>query len=130
MSPRRDMEITREEFDGLERRQLLILEEVRAIRQHLKTLNGHVSDILTEIGGAPARDFRDPERKSIRARLHTLENDRAAASIAQAALKAAESVRAQAWSTRQKVTLFVFASFAFVASTVSAIEGIKHLLNF
>ena len=127
-----DTEKLEGDLDRLERfeeRQLAILEQVREVKARLDSLNGSVSDILAELGGAPTRTFRDPTRKTIRRRIHDLENDRASALIARAALESAELTRRQTWSRREKVLLFVFATFAFISSTVSAIEGFRHLLN-
>ncbi len=66
-----------------------------------------IDAIEHELGGAPKVELRREERRTIRGRLHELENDKAAASIAHAALQAAEAARGRSWSTAQKATVFV-----------------------
>ena len=74
--------------------------------------------VVAEIGGAPDPMTRGP-RDTVRWRLHRLENDQSAARAAEAALATAEASKANAWTQRQKVALFVFA----VIGTVLGVLG-------
>ena len=72
-------------------------------------INGSVTAIMVEIGGVPDPEFRDPDRKSIRKRLHALENDRAVE-------KAIRNSYDRAWSRWQKIALFAIALAGFVVA--------------
>ena len=56
------------------------------IELKIDELDKKMKDVLVEIGGAPDSEYRDAERKSIRYRLHQLENVKYAAGAAGAAL--------------------------------------------
>ncbi len=84
-------------------------EDVKQVKLGVDQVNGHIADILSEIGGAPDRDYRDTERPTMRKRLHELENDKAAARIATQVLDAIEQSKSQAWTRGQKIGLFAFA---------------------
>ena len=70
-------------------------------------LNGSVSAIMLEMGGVPDPRFREPDRKSIRHRVHALENDRAVE-------KAIRNSYDRAWSRWQKIALFAISLGGFV----------------
>lgn len=81
------------------------------------------AEIEHEIGGAPRIGIRG-SRRSMRQRLHDLENDKAAATAAEAALAAATAVRKEAWTTFQKAGLFVFAGGGFVMALITLIHTV------
>ncbi len=113
---------------------LAVSELTRDVRQ----VNGHVADVLAEVGTVPDHRYREHDRMTVTKRLHALENDRAAAKAAEAALVAAEQAREQAiaamnqsreqaeeasrhrWSTLQKIGVFLIA----IAGTVIALLGL------
>ena len=74
--------------------------------------------IDAEVGGAPTTDTR-LGRLTLRARVHALENDRAAALAARAAVETARAMRDQAWSRAQKIALFAIASVSGVVSILT-----------
>jgi hypothetical protein len=57
-------------------------------------------DAVVELGGIPGKMGRDPNRPTIRARLHKLETDSTAARTAEAAILAAKEIRASAYEKR------------------------------
>jgi hypothetical protein len=69
----------RENFNVLKTGQ----EEIAA---KLERMNGQVVDVMYEIGDVPDHRYRDPNRVSLRSRLHSLEQNRDAAAAAGAAL--------------------------------------------
>lgn len=52
----------------------------------MKTVDERVKDVIVELGGVPDEIGRDPDRESVRERLHALEQTRYAAAAASAAL--------------------------------------------
>ncbi len=88
------------------------------VEDALGKVNGHVADVMYELGGAPDHKFREKDRPTIRSRLHNLENDKNASRIASEALaKASETLdeaKKQAWTRGQKIGLFVFAAVGAV----------------
>lgn len=96
-------------LDRIERR-LDDISGVIAIRGPLlKELRDDVDACVAEIGRVPTVASRG-NRKSVSDRLHDLENDRATALAAQAALEASRDARRHAWSTWEKALLFAFAA--------------------
>lgn len=91
------------------------------LKRGIETVNGHVADVLYELGGAPDHRFRKPDRPSIRDRLHVLENDRQAARIAGAALEAAQASRDASWGKWQKIGLFAFAGIGALGTIFSLV---------
>ena len=89
---------------------LVLVEQTNA---KVDQINGSVSAIMREIGGVPDPEFREPDRKTIRARIHELENDRAVE-------KAIRNSYDRAWSRWQKIALFAIA----VAGSVMALLGL------
>ncbi len=85
--------------------------DLRDLNAGVGQVNGHIADLMLEVGDAPDHRFRKTDRETIRDRLHRLENDRDAAAIAHAALEAASASKAQAWTRWQKIWLFIFAAF-------------------
>ena len=77
----------------------------------LGKVNGHVADVLYELGGAPDHRFREKDRPTIRSRIHKLENDASAAEIAHEALRRAKT---QAFTRGQKIGLFTFGAISAV----------------
>lgn len=69
------------------------------ILDRLDAMNGDFRDMTIELGGVPGIG-RDPTRRSLRRRLHDLENDRTTARIAATTLDAAKEIRAAAGNTR------------------------------
>lgn len=63
-----------------------IIENQREVLARLATLQDQMRDVLMELGDVPDADYRDPDRRSIRRRLHDLEEMKHAASAAGAAL--------------------------------------------
>lgn len=45
------------------------------LADQVESINGHVADVLLELGGAPERRYRDPDRSPIRDRLHAVEDE-------------------------------------------------------
>lgn len=90
----------------------------RQIEVKVDDLKELCDEIEHEIGGAPRVGIRG-SRRSMRQRLHDLENDRAAAMAAQAALDATANLKRETWSTFQKVGLFIFAGGGFIIALVS-----------
>ena len=82
------------------------------IVRRLDELNGKVNDTIVELGGVPGSLGRDPGRKSIRHRLHDLEDDQSAAGAARAALDAARHLHDAAaekrFTRREKMTALTF----------------------
>ena len=95
--------------------QLAVLQDGQeAIVRRLDQMNGTVSDVLLEIGGVPHRTYREPDRKTIRRRLHDLENDAVAAQIAHAALESAQRLHVDAterrFTKREKIAALLCAA--------------------
>jgi chromosome segregation ATPase len=115
-------------------------DELRAFIEHAKTelkelksgvgeVNGHIADLMLEVGDAPDHKFRQPGRPNLRERVHQLESNEAAAKIAataaSAALEAVKESKRQQWTTWQKAALFVIALVGMVLGILAAI-GITH----
>ncbi len=96
--------------------------DLRDLTSGVAGVNGHIEDLMLEVGDAPDHRFRKGDRETIRDRLHRLENDRDAAQIAHAALEAAQASKAQAWTRWQKIWLFIFA-------VIGAAIGVLRLLG-
>ncbi len=79
----------------------------------IQRLEDDLDSIVAELGGAPMTGSRG-DRRTLRWRLHQLENDQAAAKAAKAALEAATEAKRTAWSNTQKGFLFLFAALAAV----------------
>ncbi len=108
------------------------------LKRDVGQVNGHVADVLAEVGTVPDHRYREADRRTVTNRLHKLENDNAAAKTAHAALEASEQARSQAiaameqsrlqaeeakkhrWSTLQKIGLFAIA----FSGTVIALLGL------
>lgn len=108
------MEASRAQLDRHERR----LDEHD---EELEVIRGRLDRVAVEIGGIPDEIGRDPNRLSLRQRLHLIETDRSAAKTAQAAVSAASKLRddarekaAQAeenrFSRREKLAALAFAA--------------------
>ncbi len=95
--------------------------DLRELKNGLETLNGHVADVLVELGTVPDRRYREPDRPTVTKRLHKLENDSASAKIAGAALAAAEASKEQAWTRWQKIALFLIAVVGMILGILAAI---------
>lgn len=78
---------------------------------------------LVEIGGVPDDIGRDPNRQSIRARLHKLENDRTTARVAATAVDAAKELRAASaekrFTKREKTVGLVLALIVAIGPYVA-----------
>ena len=104
---------TYERLARLEQGQADIKAALAGVRERLDTLAGYAEDLMAEVGGVPGTAARG-DRLTLRDRLHTLEDDRAAAKAVTHALEEGRMAHARAWGTWQKVGLFVFAGGAFV----------------
>lgn len=93
--------------------QLEILRHVTKIDRELADLEETLRDTVIEIGGIPDEVGRDPQRLTIRRRLHELENDKATAQAAAAAVSAATTLHKAAaekrFSRREKLIGLLFA---------------------
>ncbi len=109
--------------------------DVKELKHGVDQVNGHVADVLTEIGTVPDHRYRKADRRTVTDRLHTLENDKQAARIAAEALKAAAETRAQAveaveqarsrqWTRGQKIFLFLFAAIGALGVLVSLVQNL------
>ncbi len=99
-----------------------LAEETVAIRVRLDSIDGTVADLVAEVGGVVPWESRG-QRVTVRERVHLLENDRATAIAATAALKSAEATKRQAWSVWEKGGLFLLAALG-TASGLLRLFGI------
>ncbi len=99
--------------------------ELKDLKIGVDAVNGHVADVLLEIGTVPDHRYREADRLTVTKRLHMLENDSAAAKIAGAALASAEASKAQAWTRWQKIALFVIAVVGMILGILAAL-GVTH----
>ncbi len=90
------------------------------LEQGVEQVNGHVADVLSEIGTVPDHRYRESNRQTITGRLHKLENDSNAAEIAKEALKQASESRAHGWSRGQKIGAFVLLCVGTVIGILNA----------
>ncbi len=115
----------KERVEQLERQIAELRQDVRGDLRDLKTgleqVNGHIADVLMELGTVPDRRYREPDRLTVTRRLHKLENDSASARIAGAALASAEASKAQAWTRWQKIALFIIAVVGMILGILAAI---------
>ncbi len=95
--------------------------ELKDLKTGVDTVNGHVADVLLELGTVPDHRYREPDRLTVTKRLHMLENDSAAARIAGAALASAEASKAQAWTRWQKIALFLIAVVGMILGILAAV---------
>lgn len=49
--------------------------KIDKLSDKVDSINGHVADVLMEVGGAPDRRYRDPNRRPLRDRVHTVEDE-------------------------------------------------------
>lgn len=75
-----------ERHDGLGDTVNALADTVNGLKGKVNTIDIHVSDMLLEIGGAEDSRYRDPQRRSLRKRLHDLEQTTNAAHAVGAAL--------------------------------------------
>ncbi len=84
-----------------------------------------VRNVVVEIGGAPVELGRDTTRRSIRRRIHDLENDRSAAQAATAAVSASTKIydasMDRRFSRREKLAGIALALFIAVGPYVAPI---------
>lgn len=122
--PRR-VEILEQQIAEISRQLGAFIDDARTELKDLKigvdTVNGHVADVLMELGTVPDHRYRESDRLTVTKRLHMLENDSAAAKIAGAALASAEASKKQAWSAWQKTALFVIALVGMILGILAAI---------
>ncbi len=95
--------------------------DLKDLKAGIEQVNGHVADVLMELGTVPDHRYREPSRLTVTNRLHKLENDSASARIAGAALAAAEASKEQAWTRWQKIALFVIAVVGMILGILAAI---------
>lgn len=70
------------------------------ILRRLDEMQEDIRNTVIEIGGVPEQLGRNPQRRSIRVRLHEIENDRSTAQAAAAAVAAAKELTAIAAEKR------------------------------
>jgi hypothetical protein len=80
--------------------------DMTELKHSVAQVNGHIADLMMEVGEAPDHRYREAGRPTIRSRLHVLENDKATLAVATQALKEA---RNNNWTRAQKTGLFAFA---------------------
>lgn len=94
------------------------------ILRRLDDMQEDIRNTVVEIGGVPEELGRDPRRRSIRVRLHEIENDRSAARAAAAAVSAAQqlqdSVSRDRFTRREKLAGLFFAGVIAVSPYVAA----------
>lgn len=78
---------------SLDRGQMEILRRIDSVDGDLAELKDTVRDTVIEIGGVPDDIGRDPNRRSMRSRIHDLENDRSAQDIAAQAVASMKSIQ-------------------------------------
>ncbi len=80
-------------------------------------------DVVVEIGGAPDEIGRDPSRRSLRRRMHELENDRSAAQAAAAAVAASKQFYTAAadkrFTKREKMIAVGIAAFVAISPYIA-----------
>ncbi len=78
---------------GTVREQLaVVISNQQGVMRQLGETTETLRTVVVEIGGAPVELGRDTTRRSIRRRLHDLENDRSAAQAAAAAVSASKQI--------------------------------------
>ncbi len=95
--------------------------DLRDLKAVIDQVNGHIADLMLEIGDAPDHRYREPGRPTLRSRVHTLENDRAAVQIAQQVLKQHQEQKGQQWTRWQKIALFLIAVVGMILGILAAI---------
>jgi hypothetical protein len=83
------------------------------IREKVETTNGHVDDLLAEVGRVPLIAARGT-RPTITDRIHAVEATMTPVAIEAAVHRALDARRNTAWTRGQKATLFLFAALASV----------------
>ena len=99
-----------------------LAEEAATIRVQLDSINGTVADVVAELGGVVPWGARG-RRVTVRERIHELENDRATAMAARAALRASEQAKGRSWSIYEKAGLFLLAA-AGTAASIARVFGV------
>ncbi len=98
--------------------------DLRELKHGIDQVNGHVADVLYEIGTVPDHRYRDPERLTVTKRLHQLENDKDAAKMMTAALEQIRTSKLQGWTRLQKIGLFGFASVGCVVAIIGLVQNL------
>ncbi len=105
-----------ERLDRMESRQIEQGERLVRIEDSVDHANGKLARVTAEVGYGLPEPSQRGERRSLRNRVHDLENERRAGEIARQALTAAKKANSQAWTRWQKILLFVFAVATTTAS--------------
>ncbi len=95
--------------------------DLKDLKSVVDQVNGHIADLMLEVGDAPDHRYRESGRPNLRSRVHALENDRAAVKIAEAVIKAAEEEKGQQWTRWQKIALFLIAVVGMILGILAAI---------
>lgn len=86
----------------------------KEVLRRLEEMKKNIRDVVTEIGGVPDSEFREPDRRTIRWRIHMLETDRTTAQAAQAAVDAAKALHdastEKRFSHREKIGAVILAA--------------------
>jgi hypothetical protein len=93
----------------------------RDVETRLTVLEGDVGELTSEVFGPP----RDPGRKSMRTRLHTLENDALALNAGERALEAAKAQRDAGGAERDR-KLMTRVGLLLTAGNVAIAAGVGH----
>jgi|KBSMisStaDraftv2_1062788.scaffolds.fasta_scaffold00857_23 hypothetical protein len=91
----------------------------RELMERFRDVAETVDELEREVGGAPKVGLRNPDRPTLRDRVHYLESSAQAATIAQAALDQARDTARSAWTRREK---FIAGSFAAIAALSSVLR--------
>jgi hypothetical protein len=90
-----------------------MIQTLAVIREKVEATNGHVADVVAEVGRVPLLAARGT-RLTITDRLHVVESTVTPIAIEAAVHRALDSRRNTAWTFGQKAMLFVFALLAAV----------------
>jgi hypothetical protein len=95
----------------------------QSILNRLEDMDQLLHDLIVELGGIPGSMGRDPNRVTIRGRLHKLEADRTAARTAEAAINAARELRntvgERRFNRRERILGLVFAALVIVSPFIA-----------
>jgi hypothetical protein len=99
----------------IERRQDDMIATLAVIREKVETTNGHVDDLVAEVGRVPLLAARGT-RPTITDRMHIVEGTVTPVAIEAAVHRALDARRNTAWTFGQKAMLFLVALFTAVTT--------------
>lgn len=88
-------------------------ERMARVEEQVRQMKNEIAELNRALNG--------PNGSSLRARVHKLENDSAAASAAHAALAAFQQMRGQTWTRKERLGLFLFAGVGAVGTIISVV---------